>query len=258
MAYQRMFLQICSWRVSVPRRPYLTSDLFFQKWETKVIASHVAEFETHAPPAQPAVPQLTQHPGYPGVIHPNYAHIPYAPPTGGQPHVKSEPADPRYALSQQNMAYTLPPLPGPHIAMRPNIGGQTSVLSFPPGPPPAQPASLQNGVGTPIGRQYIPPGQQPQRIPQTDGPSESSDDAASPPVYAPRSSHPSLPQPQSQQASSSKTDDDAINSDLDDSDSENEDETEEGASGDQDIVFCTYDKVGSGAVHQSQGLTSVR
>jgi transcription initiation factor TFIIA large subunit len=82
------------------------------------------------------------------------------------------------------------------------------------------------------------------RIPQVDGPSDSSSDSSSPPPqqYAPHSSHPSLPQPT--QSSTASVDDEAINSDLDDSDSEGEEDPDEGP-GVSDIVFCTYDKVGS-------------
>jgi transcription initiation factor TFIIA large subunit len=40
-------------------------------------------------------------------------------------------------------------------------------------------------------------------------------------------------------------DDEAINSDLDDSSTEDEEDADEGALGETDIVFCTYDKVPS-------------
>lgn len=163
-------------------------------------------------------------------IMPQYAavHHSYAPPpppqmaAPQQSQVKSEPVDPRYMLSTAN--YTLPPLPGPKInGARPNPGGQTSVLSFPPGP-------AQGRLN----------------IPQVDGPSEDSDDSATPPpaMYAPRTSHPSLPQPAAA-SSSAPVDSEAINSDLDDSDAEDED-LEDGAGANSDIVFCTYDKVESG------------
>ena len=87
-----------------------------------------------------------------------------------------------------------------------------------------------------------------QRIPQVDGPSESSDEDDSPPPsgsFAPRSAHPSLPQPATASSSSAPaaTGDEVINSDLDDSDTGDEEEAEEGVSGETDIVFCTYDKV---------------
>lgn len=163
-------------------------------------------------------------------ILPQYApvHNPYpAPPPpqiaqqSQQSQVKSEPVDNRYMLN--SATYTLPPLPGPNInGARPNPGGQTSVLSFPPGPP------------------------QGRAIPQVDGPSDDSDDSATPPpaTYAPRASHPSLPQPQAS-SSTAPLDSEAINSDLDDSDTEDED-LEDGGGANTDIVFCTYDKVRPG------------
>jgi transcription initiation factor TFIIA large subunit len=224
------------------------------KWENKVIASRVAEFEaTNAPPTQ-----ATQHP-YPAHAmmlpgHP-YAAAAYAavPPPPG---VKAEPLDTRYMLNAPQMAYALPHLPGPalngaRLGGAPQYGGQASVLQFPPvqamqantasyipatsatsasSPPPA-PASTSGGGGS-AGR-----------IPQLDGPSEdeSDEDSQTPPPYAPRSSHPSLPQPQA--TANVAADSEAINSDLDDSDSADEEEADEGAAGETDIVFCTYDKV---------------
>jgi transcription initiation factor TFIIA large subunit len=91
-------------------------------------------------------------------------------------------------------------------------------------PPPAQPAQPQL---------------QPPRIPQVDGPSSSSSDSSSPPPSQPAS------QTQASPATGAAQPDDpeAINSDLDDSDTEGEEEAEEGAGGENDIVFCTYDKV---------------
>jgi transcription initiation factor TFIIA large subunit len=79
------------------------------------------------------------------------------------------------------------------------------------------------------------------KIPQVDGPSSSGSDTPSPPTFAPRSQHPSLPQPP--QPTSAPADNEAINSDLDDSDSEEEEDAQEDGPGDGDIVFCTYDKV---------------
>lgn len=159
--------------------------------------------------------------------------------------VKSEPVDSRYML---NSSYSLPPLPGPNIngsrvlppsVALPHPGGQTGVISFPRNTQ-SQPAS----ASTPA-RPYPPPAQ---RIPQVDGPSDSSgeEDSPSPPpsAFAPRTSHPSLPQPPvPSQSQPTSLDSEAINSDLDDSDTEGEDEDEEGTAGETDIVFCTYDKV---------------
>ncbi|KAJ6499076.1 transcription factor IIA alpha/beta subunit [Mycena sanguinolenta] len=195
------------------------------KWESKVIASRVAEFEPPAAPTPHFPPHAMQMmPQYAPVHHP---YPPPPPPQIAQPsqsQVKSEPVDSRYMLN--NAAYTLPPLPGPKMSgagARPNPGGQTSVLSFAPGPP--------QGRSAPI--------------PQVDGPSEdySDDDSATPPPasFAPRASHPSLPQPQAS-TSAAPVDSEAINSDLDDSDTEEED-LEDGAGVHTDIVFCTYDKV---------------
>ncbi|KAF8902898.1 transcription factor IIA, alpha/beta subunit [Gymnopilus junonius] len=241
------------------------------KWENKVIASHVAEFESPQPPAVPPSathPSLTAaaqplHHAYPThpmhMMPPHYPqpHNPYAPmasvapPT--QPIVKTEPVDNRYMLNPGGN-YTLPPLTTPTLngnrqlpppaAALPNPGGQTGVLNFP-----------RNGQSQPAAssaRPYAPPAQnttshQTQRIPQVDGPSESSgdEDSPSPPpsgAFAPRTPHPSLPQP-APPARPPVHDSEAINSDLDDSDSEGSDSDEEGAAGDSDIVFCTYDKV---------------
>ncbi|KAI6021617.1 transcription factor IIA alpha beta subunit [Pisolithus microcarpus] len=250
------------------------------KWQSKVIASRVADFE---PPQQPS-----QHPVYPAhpihmmQHHPHYApaHNPYVPPQQqAQPtQVKTEPADNRYILSAPaGVSYALPPLPGPQLnGMKPPTypGGQQGVLSFPPHPaqlarpaaaprtyaPPAPatqassssaqtPVTQTQQQGTPP--QPTPPAQSrppsnPQKIPQADGPSSSESGSPSPPPnqsYAPRPSHPSLPQP-AQTSGTQPGDSEAINSDLDDSDTEGEEDAEEGGQGDTDIVFCTYDKVG--------------
>lgn len=217
------------------------------KWESKVIASRVAEFEAQAPqPAAPAAahPVTAAHHAYPPMhLHPHYAHNPYAAvqaqAPSNQPLVKSEPIDARYMLNA--VPYALPPLPGTINGSRQlppliNPGGQTGVFSFKAAAP--QPAS----------RLYMSPAQPSQRIPQVDGPSESSgdEDSPSPPpsgAFAPRATHPSLPQPAPPVQSSANDSEEAINSDLDDSDTEGEDEADEVASHDTDIVFCTYDKV---------------
>ncbi len=217
------------------------------------MASRVAEFET---PTQPAAAPAVSHPvtiaaashhaypPHPMHMHPHYAaHNPYvaAAAPSGQPMVKSEPVDSRFMLSS-TMPYALPPLPGPTIngsrQLPPtNPGGQTGVFSFKTAP-------------QPVSRPYVPPAQltsnqQPQRLPQVDGPSESSEeDSPSPPPsgsFAPRPSHPSLPQPSAPVTSTIESE--AINSDLDDSDTEAEDDADEVATHDTDIVFCTYDKV---------------
>ncbi|KAF9452776.1 transcription factor IIA, alpha/beta subunit [Macrolepiota fuliginosa MF-IS2] len=264
------------------------------KWETKVIASHVAEFEQPQQPQQPvAPPHQPAHHSYPPhpmqhMMQAHYSANPYASmaTTAQQAQVKSEPVDTRYMFTPN--VYAVPALPGPNLNRNapppqasPHPGGQTGVISFAPPrpsqgqqPPPAArpyappaPAPVQSpvhhqqttaGGAAPNGHAASPPapgaGNQPapaaqqQRIPQVDGPSESSgeEDSPEPTGYAPRPQHPSLPQPgsvQSTQQSTVNKDEEAINSDLDDSDTENEAETEEGGSGDTDIVFCTYDKV---------------
>ena len=177
--------------------------------------------------------------------HPHYGatHNPYG------ATVKSEPVDSRYMLNS-GMSYSLPPLPGPNIngsrqlpvpLPLPHPGGQTGVISFPRNVQP-QPASGSTAA-TSI-RPYPPPTQ---RIPQVDGPSDSSgEEDSSPPsgAFAPRTAHPSLPHPPAPpQPQSASLDSEAINSDLDDSDTEGEEDDEEGAAGETDIVFCTYDKV---------------
>ncbi|THH18740.1 hypothetical protein EW146_g2279 [Bondarzewia mesenterica] len=235
------------------------------KWENKVIASHVAEFEAPPPPTPPQYPP---HPMHAMVQHPHYAptHNPFVPAQAqvvpGQSHIKTEPLDSRHILANlPHPHYTVPALPGPQIpALRPPPGypltsaRQPTAVSVPARPYSAQ--NIPNGTAVPFPHQqpqtYQPQPQQPQqpassaqlqpqaaRIPQADGPSSSGSDSPSPspPQYAPRSSHPSLPQPVQQPAS--KPDDEAINSDLDDSDSEGEDDPEEGGPGDSDIVFCT-------------------
>lgn len=161
--------------------------------------------------------------------------------------------DGRYMVG---LPYGIPALPGPNInggrlavpPQPPHPGGQTGVITFP--------RTLQPQQS--VARPFIPPvpqpqpAPQPQRIPQVDGPSESSDDEGSSPPpsqgqsFAPRASHPSLPQPaaSSSTISAPQADSEAINSDLDDSDTEGEEDAEEGTAGETDIVFCTYDKVG--------------
>jgi len=158
--------------------------------------------------------------------------------------------------------YLPPPLPGPTIngarsTPMTHPGGQAGLLSFRQQPGPA--------AETTIARQYTPKVTQSQpqqpsptklqeqpvlpKIPQVDGPSESSEeeDSPSPPPSQPfvsRPSHPSLPQPTTTSIQPPPRDDsEAINSDLDDPDTENEEEAEEGGAGETDIVFCTYDKV---------------
>jgi transcription initiation factor TFIIA large subunit len=215
----------------------LIAPFSLQKWEAKVIASHVAEFET--PPAQ-APPQYPPHPMHvmPQHYSPNHhAFVPQPPPAPANM-IKKEPVDSRYILSGQYV----PPMASPQIPpLRPP---PNSLLTFPAGPSrPPVPVAVPIPAAQPAkASQPTPPQSQAPRIPQVDGPSSSSSDSSSPPPqqYAPHSSHPSLPQPT--QSSTASADDEAINSDLDDSDSEGEEDPDEGP-GVSDIVFCTYDKV---------------
>ncbi|KAG1715760.1 hypothetical protein ID866_1384 [Astraeus odoratus] len=250
------------------------------KWQAKVIASRVADFE---PPQQQPTPHHPVYPPHPIHMMQHHGHYPpphnpYVPqpPQQTQAPVKTEQVENRYILSGPAgmPTYALPPLPGPQLnGMKPSTypGGQQGVLSFPPHPthlarPPATPR--QYSAPTPVSQaqsssasvsQSQPqttqaqatsstqprPQSSPQKIPQADGPSSSDSESPSPPPsqpYAPRPSHPSLPQP-SQGSGSQPGDPEAINSDLDDSDTEGEEDAEEGGQGDTDIVFCTYDKV---------------
>jgi transcription initiation factor TFIIA large subunit len=228
---------------------HLIAPFLAQKWEAKVIASHVAEFDTT--PAQ-APPQYPPHPMHvmPQHYSPNHhAFVPQPPPAPANM-IKKEPVDSRYIMSGQYV----PPMASPQIpALRPPP--PNSLLTFPAGPsrppvPVVAPAAAAHPPATTAqpakALQPTPPQSQPQsqpaRIPQVDGPSSSSSDSSSPPPqqYAPHSSHPSLPQPT--QSSTASADDEAINSDLDDSDSEGEEDPDDGP-GVSDIVFCTYDKV---------------
>ena len=94
-----------------------------------------------------------------------------------------------------------------------------------------------------------------------DGPSSSSSSGSPTPPpeasYAPRgSAHPSLPQPVQQRRDEDEGDE-AINSDLDDSDSETERDEGTGSNAEQDIVFCTYDKVSTSLYVQCCMLISL-
>lgn len=198
------------------------------RWEEKVIASHVAEFENptsqqqaNLQPQQLQKLQQQQHqqpqagPSYQqmNMYQQSGMPIPYVPPPG-PPHIKQETNDNRYVLSS---------LPGPQLNLPP--GGMHAF----PGP---------SGARAP-----------PQHIPQLDGSADDDEDGNSedddqPPSqqkFAPRAAHPSLPQPSSTAAQSAEAE--AINSDLDDSDTGDDEDADDGGAADTDIVFCTYDKV---------------
>jgi len=222
--------------------------LLQDKWETKIIASGVAEFEPPPQPPPPAQPHYNPIPT--GQQHHPQAHG-YSLPPVHHTFVKTEPVDRPYVSlaphPQQMQQYMLPPMKG-----RP--AGQ-SVLALPRGAPPARPASQTsppNKIGTPSG------GGNGGRIPQLDGPSYSSESKAEPPpILGPRipqvdgpastasSSEGDSPSASGSPAKSQQATGEEINSDLDDSDSENDNGDDVAGSGhpDQDIVFCTYDKV---------------
>lgn len=245
------------------------------KWESRVIASHVAEFETPAaappPPTQPvqshqiaqtqqALHQAVQSHAYaqpvlqmPPMPHGTYAglHNPYAAPGVG---VKAEPLESRHLLSgsisPSTPQYTLPPLnpalAGRHLAAGGVLPPGYAAAAYQPMQPVAQarpPAQTQQTAG-----------QSSSRIPQVDGPSyyDGSDDdeddrapgGSNGAQYPPRTSHPSVAAPQASGASTGNGGgDEAINSDLDDSEEDLDEDVDQGTAGETDIVFCTYDKV---------------
>ncbi|KAJ7126712.1 transcription factor IIA, alpha/beta subunit-domain-containing protein [Mycena epipterygia] len=198
-----------------PSAPPLTSstspevlDEFQHKWETKVIASRVAEFDSGHAQAAGAAHAHRPYPAPPAqyAAYAPHQHQPQQQPQQQQQQqqhrspVKPEPFDARYALALRIC---------PPASSRPVHDSAPMV-----------PAD---------------------RIPQTDGPSASSEDDDEP-AYAPQSKHPSLPQPKPKDPEEEEVDNEAINSDLDDSDTENEEDPEDAAP-ETDIVFCTYDKV---------------
>lgn len=185
----------------------------------------------------------------------SYPYLSQPPPAT---HVKAEPVDNRFPMPTGNLQPYMPTLPGPTLpgpqlnnstAPRPPAQGSALPVSYQ-----ATGTSLPNGVPRPA--YSVQPqgpsaggntqGQGQQRIPQVDGPSSSGSDSSSPPPsqsFAPRASHPSLPQPPQTSSRQAPLDSEEINSDLDDSDTDAEEEEQEGTLGETDIVFCTYDKV---------------
>lgn len=268
-------LQSVSYSLFHSEAPYLNVELLPQKWESRVIASHVAEFETPAaappPPTQPvqshqiaqtqqALHQAVQSHAYaqpvlqmPPMPHGTYAglHNPYAAPGVG---VKAEPLESRHLLSgsisPSTPQYTLPPLnpalAGRHLAAGGVLPPGYAAAAYQPMQPVAQarpPAQTQQTAG-----------QSSSRIPQVDGPSyyDGSDDdeddrapgGSNGAQYPPRTSHPSVAAPQASGASTGNGGgDEAINSDLDDSEEDLDEDVDQGTAGETDIVFCTYDKV---------------
>lgn len=223
----------------------------FKKWESKVIASRVAEFEQ--PPAPPQAP--TSYAPQPTNNNRRSPHMNYTVPPGahpppshyaGVPHVKTEAIDrPYIPMTQPMHHYVMPPMTAPPMPPRPGQG----VLVLPRGAPPAAAATSgpprfptgSSGSGGRIPQLDGPSGAPPtnsQQIVQLDGPSSSESESSSPPPPDSKIASGSAPRP---------ADTEEINSDLDDSESDadaDEDPTATGGA-DTDIVFCTYDKVGS-------------
>ncbi|KAJ7471525.1 transcription factor IIA alpha/beta subunit [Mycena galericulata] len=184
------------------------------KWETKVMASRVADFDK-SPPA----PVLA----LPGLPH-------YVPPRA--PPVKPEPSqDPRYTLAPPSQ-YALPTLPGPpayppplplHMYRLPQTDG-------PAGGDSDDDEDEDEDEEVPIHAPRTAHPSLPPPLPGTTKGKSNSNGAGT-----------------SSQSTADDDDADAdpeaqINSDLDDSDTDNEvDDAEGGPEG--DIVFCTYDKV---------------
>ncbi|KAH9979006.1 hypothetical protein BGW80DRAFT_1282346, partial [Lactifluus volemus] len=103
-----------------------------RKWEAKVMASHVAEFDAPTAQAPPQYPPHSMHvvPQHYSPAH--HAFVPQPPPTAGNM-VKKEPLDSRYIMSSQYV----PPMSNPQIpTLRPP---PNPLLTFPAGPsrPPA-------------------------------------------------------------------------------------------------------------------------
>ncbi|KAF8585437.1 transcription factor IIA, alpha/beta subunit [Ramaria rubella] len=239
------------------------------RWESKIIASHVAEFEpdpkqapnSSTPPSNHTTATQPSFPPPPPPPHPSqYPHLhphPYPP----HPHhqyqnggplppisVKSEPGlnDSRFTLSvgqaMNLQTYVLPHPPHPPQHPLPGLPGSSESSHQFQQPPQAQqprraggpPPWVSEGAGKGKARQegiaYIP---------QLDGPSSTSSASSStPPPGAGLTGSTTAP-PRPDIGASEE-----INSDLDDSDSDGEaaEEAETGGP-EQDIVFCTYDKV---------------
>lgn len=208
------------------------------RWQHKVVSSHVADFEPLQPAAPPAAPPTSTHPlpAYNGV---QIKHEP-------QDAAPGPPPQQLYAMPPGAGLYAFPPQlrgplppgarPGPVPPYMIPTGQHQGVLVLPRGAPP--PPAATNGRAA-VGAE---------RIPQTDGPARAphgvGNGSAAGPSVPPAAQHPSLapPAPRPVVIGRSEQTNDAINSDLDDSDSGEEDGVDaEGAV--KDIVFCTYDKV---------------
>ncbi|KAG9084097.1 hypothetical protein FRC06_004209 [Ceratobasidium sp. 370] len=103
------------------------------KWETKVVASNVAQFEPPAPTSPP-----NRHPP----IHPTHPHPPPPPPQHHMhphPHPHPHPPHAPHPSLLQYPYQPYPPPPGYPYAYPPQ-GYQLPPLAVPPPPPPQQPA----------------------------------------------------------------------------------------------------------------------
>jgi transcription initiation factor TFIIA large subunit len=189
-----------------------------------------------------------------GQHHPPPTHGYSLPPVHS--YVKTEPVERPYVSlaphPQQMQQYMLPQMKG-----RP--AGQ-SVLALPRGAPPTRPTTSAQPM--PSAKTGTPAGGSGGRIPQLDGPSYSQQpsQATKPstlqasclripqldgPASTGSSSDPDSPNSSGSPGKSQQATGEEINSDLDDSDSDNGEGEDIVGSGhaEQDIVFCTYDKV---------------
>ncbi|KAF8515906.1 transcription factor IIA, alpha/beta subunit [Gautieria morchelliformis] len=232
------------------------------RWESKIIASHVAEFEpdpkqaanSNTPPSNPPSSAQPSFPPPPPPPHPSqYPPHPHYPPHPSQQYqnngppppvaVKSEPGlnESRYPLTvgqaMHLQTFVHPHPPHPHQQHPGQPGATESALQFQQqqrragGPPPW----VAHEYGKGKARQEALA-----RIPQLDGPSSTSSASSStPPPGAGLAGSVTVPKELAEGGASEE-----INSDLDDSDSDGEaaEEAETGGP-EQDIVFCTYDKV---------------
>ncbi|KAJ7714695.1 transcription factor IIA alpha/beta subunit [Mycena maculata] len=247
------------------------------KWETKVIASRVANFNPSSASSASNNPRSIAHPSSHSMSQTAIQGASLQPYGYGNGNFKTE------------YMYTLPTLPGPNLAL-PNLPGpQLASLGM------SRSAASSNSVHPTFGNPHLPnanaalagmanvmglglqfPTYQPPRLPQTDGPADGDsedEEYDEVPAYAPRAPHPSLPPPLPAGASSSNSNSRAkaaptstsqpapsanpgsredneadgteeIGSDLDDSDTDNEVDVDvDGGGVEGDIVFCTYDKV---------------
>lgn len=236
------------------------------RWEAKIISSNVADFEPETKSTEPhavnpsAPPMQASFPPPPPPPHPSsYPHHPAAypplphhqyPTNGALPpiSVKAEPGvnEQRYPLAishpmQMQQGYPLPPPAHPHPPP-PQPTGQAPANGSLPAYQQSQQQRRAGGqppyadVNKGKSREHDVP-----LIPQLDGPSSttSSVSSSTPPPGAGLTGTSGNQQRGNQNGPSEE-----INSDLDDSDSEGEGGEEADTGGpEQDIVFCTYDKV---------------